>query len=96
MVLDTEGMDWNEVKTSGTKVPGKISHHTGLVYQDKMYLFGGSKNSGDENETMFTLNLSTFKWEVVDQVFFPKNNFFSLVRSHPPVMSTHLLSMILL
>jgi hypothetical protein len=78
-------MDWKEVKTTGTKVPGRISHHTGLVFQDKMYLFGGSKNSGDENETMFTLNLSTFKWDVVDQVLFPLFLIFSLAGFSPPL-----------
>ena len=35
-----------------------------MVYGDKMYLFGGSSMSG-ENEKFFSLDLNTIKWEVV-------------------------------
>jgi hypothetical protein len=50
-------MNWQEVKTSGTKVPGALSNHAGIVHGDKLYLFGGSKDSGDSNDKMFSLDL---------------------------------------
>jgi N-acetylneuraminic acid mutarotase len=44
---------------------GKISHHTSVVYGDKMYLFGGS-TSTQENETFYSLDLKNWKWEVIN------------------------------
>lgn len=66
--LDADGMNWEVVKTTGSKTPGAISHHTGLVHGDKLYVFGGTKDSGDSNEHMFTLDLIRFKWEIVEQL----------------------------
>jgi N-acetylneuraminic acid mutarotase len=60
-------MNWEEVKTSGAKVPGALSNHSGIVHGDKMYLFGGSKDSGDSNDVMYTLDLQKYRWEVVEQ-----------------------------
>ena len=34
--------EWLKIETSGKDRPSKISHHTCIVYGDKMYLFGGS------------------------------------------------------
>lgn len=48
MHQDSEGMIWEEVKTTGgAKGPVALSNHSGVVHGDKMYLYGGSKNSGD-------------------------------------------------
>jgi len=43
-------MNWEEVKASGSKIPGALSNHTGVLHGEKVYLFGGSKDSGDSNE----------------------------------------------
>ncbi len=59
-------MNWEEVKTSGTKVPGAISHHSGVVHGDKLYVFGGSKDSGDSNDVMYTLDLVRYRWDVIE------------------------------
>jgi hypothetical protein len=40
---------WHLMETSGKENPGKVSRHTSEVYLDKMYLFGGSKSSGEQN-----------------------------------------------
>lgn len=45
---------------------GPISHHSSVVYKDKMYLFGGS-NDLTSNSTFFSLDLNSFKWDVVKQ-----------------------------
>lgn len=37
------------------------------MYGDKVYVFGGSKDSGDSNDKMFTLDLSKYRWEIVEQ-----------------------------
>ena len=59
-------MSWEEVKTTGVKVPS-LSNHTGIVHGDKLYVFGGSKDSGDSNDVMYSLDLVRYKWEVVEQ-----------------------------
>jgi Kelch motif len=64
---DSNGWLWQEVQTSGPKTPGKISNHTSVVHNDKMYVYGGCKNSGDCNENMYRLDLKTFRWEQIDQ-----------------------------
>ena len=60
-------MNWEEVKTTGPKAPGPLSNHSGIVHGDKMYLFGGSKDSGDSNDVMYALDLQKYRWEVVEQ-----------------------------
>ena len=61
-------MNWEEVKASGSKVPGALSNHTGVLHGEKVYLFGGSKDSGDSNEQMFSLDLQKYRWEIVEQL----------------------------
>lgn len=50
--------------TKGETKPGQIAHHSSIVFGDRMYLFGGS-NLELENSKFFTLDLNTFKWDVV-------------------------------
>ena len=49
-------------------MPGPVSHHTSVVNGDKMYLFGGSSSSGQENKNMYALDLKFMKWEIVHSV----------------------------
>jgi hypothetical protein len=37
---------WHLIETQGREKPGKISHQTSIVFNDKMVLFGGSKENG--------------------------------------------------
>jgi len=55
--------EWSEVKTSGPKPP-PISHHSSLVYQHKMFLFGGSTRDA-ENLNMYSLDLVKDQWAIV-------------------------------
>mmetsp|Transcript_16421 Transcript_16421/g.27826 ORF Transcript_16421/g.27826 Transcript_16421/m.27826 type:complete len:159 (+) Transcript_16421:214-690(+) len=55
--------DWLEVSTTGQKPP-PISHHSSIVYQNKMYLFGGSSRDS-ENLNMYSLDLVKNQWQVV-------------------------------
>jgi hypothetical protein len=36
----------------GQERPGAISHHTSVVWNSTMYLYGGSKASGEENKSL--------------------------------------------
>ena len=42
-----------------------MSHHTSVVFHDRMYLFGGSKGNSDPNEGLRSLDLKNFKWDVI-------------------------------
>lgn len=60
-------MAWKLIETTGPN-PGAISHHTSVVYNERMYLFGGSKMSGEENKNFYGLDLKLFKWEIIPGV----------------------------
>lgn len=55
---------WHLIDTSGPN-PGAISHHSSVVYNDRMYLFGGSKANGEENKKFYSLDLKSYKWEAI-------------------------------
>eukprot|EP00347_Sterkiella_histriomuscorum_P006674 403351868 len=55
---------WHHTDTSGPS-PGAISHHTSVVFNERMYLFGGSKANGEENSKFFSLDLKSYRWEVI-------------------------------
>ena len=58
---------WHLIDTTGP-TPGAISHHSAVVYNDRMFLFGGSKSSGAENKNFYSLDFRGFKWEVIQPV----------------------------
>jgi hypothetical protein len=69
---------WHHIETSGTK-PGAMAHHTSVVHNEKMYLFGGSHSNNIDNSKLissrvdsnfYQLDLKSFKWEVVNSVIF--------------------------
>jgi hypothetical protein len=55
---------WKLLETKGVEKPGFLAHHSSVVYNDKMYLFGGS-NLENENNKFFYLDLNTLKWELI-------------------------------
>ena len=59
---------WHLIETSGKDIPGKISHHTCSVYGDKMYLIGGTLQSGEPNTKIYSLDLRLFKWDAINGV----------------------------
>ena len=40
---------WHSIDMTGREIPGALSHHSSVVFGDKMYLFGGSRENGKEN-----------------------------------------------
>lgn len=59
---------WHMLEASGKDVPGALSHHTSVVFNDKMFLLGGSRTNGDVNNELFSLDLKSFKWDIVHTV----------------------------
>lgn len=49
----------------GVKGPGAISHHTSVVWNNKMYLYGGSKANSEENLDLFVLDVDKCLWNIV-------------------------------
>lgn len=45
---------------------GPRARHTAVVYQDKMYLFGGQKNCEENCSTMHAFDFSRSTWELVE------------------------------
>lgn len=41
-----------------------MAHHTSVVYGDKMYLYGGSGTTS-ENDLFYALDLKNYKWDVI-------------------------------
>lgn len=56
----------NLVSNGKIKIAAPISHHTSVVYEGKMYLFGGS-HTLDCNKIFYALNLEKMTWEIVRQ-----------------------------
>jgi Rab9 effector protein with kelch motifs len=63
-------VEWKKVEPQGKERPGPLSHHTSVLYGDRMYLFGGS---GPRSKALtdvappalWSLDLKTLRWEVV-------------------------------
>ena len=55
--------EWVEMACTGTKPP-PMSHHSSLVYQTKMYMFGGSTRVS-ENLNFYTLDLVKDQWQII-------------------------------
>lgn len=59
-----EKLYWVQLNTKGAK-PGAISHHSAVIKDDEMYIYGGEKQNGDNNPDLFSLNLKTLEWKVI-------------------------------
>jgi len=76
--INTQQLQWNQVVPQGVKKPGKqlkpleilnltigaISNHTSVVYNRKMYLYGGS-TSLNTNATLFGYETQSNLWELI-------------------------------
>ncbi len=54
---------WHTKQTSGNG-PGKLAHHTSVVIDDVMYIYGGSSQT-HENRTLYMLHMDGFDWKQV-------------------------------
>jgi len=61
--LNTETMDWKELKCQGEIPAGRLGHTANLV-NNKMYVFGGYDGESLRNE-LFVLDLETCQWTEV-------------------------------
>jgi hypothetical protein len=61
---EDENLCWQKVSTTGAK-PGPLSHHQAVLLGDDMYIFGGMNADGDCSSELYSLNLTSFEWKVV-------------------------------
>jgi len=60
--LDLEKKEWSTVETKG-EIPSPRCAHTGAVFEDSLYVFGGSPDSRyDSFDDFYVLNLKTNEW----------------------------------
>jgi N-acetylneuraminic acid mutarotase len=55
---------WNQFKTEG-KHPGNISHHSSVVHEDKMFVFGGNTVDIDNEGKLYELDVDSLTWSLV-------------------------------
>jgi len=58
---NSDNPEWNLIKTSGTNQPKPIANHTSVVFDNKMYLYGGGGGMC-ENREIYTLDLDHYTW----------------------------------
>jgi hypothetical protein len=63
--MDGGTTSWEQVTNMTGKIPKPISHHSGFIYQDSLYVYGGLVES-DSNQHLYSLNLNTMVWTIVD------------------------------
>ena len=44
--------------------PGSISHHSSVMFERSMYLFGGNQKNGEENNTIYCLDVDKLIWSI--------------------------------
>ncbi|KAJ4432158.1 hypothetical protein ANN_20774 [Periplaneta americana] len=60
---DFYGNVWEEVEPESDSYPTKRYGHTTVVYDDKIYLYGGLEENGVISNELWTFNISTKTWE---------------------------------
>lgn len=63
--MDGGTTNWEQITDMNGQIPKPISHHTGFVYGDTLYVYGGLIES-DSNKDLYALNLKTLNWSIVD------------------------------
>jgi len=58
---------WEKLVLKREDFNDAISHHSSVVYQNKMYLFGGSFLA-KENHYLFRMDMNHLKWERMEPV----------------------------
>jgi len=56
---------WTKVECSG-KIPSSRSSHSAVVYENNMFIFGGSKHDEIIGGQLFVLDLDCFKWKQIE------------------------------
>ena len=67
-----KSLEWWKIETNGPSKPGPLAHHSSVVYEDKMYMFGGSGpktqaqlQSDKPPPSLWTLDLKVMRWDPV-------------------------------
>lgn len=62
MEFDRDSYEWEQIRTKGTKNPGRIAYHTLTLYNDHKCILVGGSNLGEDNPNIYELDLHTFEW----------------------------------
>lgn len=65
--LDTvtrdRSLEWQPVEQhGGHEAPGKLAHHKACIHNQCMYVFGGIKESGENNADVYQFDMNSNKW----------------------------------
>jgi Galactose oxidase, central domain len=63
--MDGGTTSWELVTNMTGKIPKPISHHSGFIIDDTLYVYGGLIEA-DSNPNFYALNLNTMNWTIVD------------------------------
>ncbi len=56
-----DGNFWNKLVTTG-EAPGKISNHRAVAIGEKIYVYGGLINNDNQEQSLFSLDVTTSAW----------------------------------
>mmetsp|Transcript_33794 Transcript_33794/g.38422 ORF Transcript_33794/g.38422 Transcript_33794/m.38422 type:complete len:520 (+) Transcript_33794:41-1600(+) len=58
---EDDSEEWQELETTGSN-PGGLTHHTCILYEGSLYLYGGTRKNGTEGNEIFKLDLNSLEW----------------------------------
>jgi len=58
-IMEGGTTSWEQITSCSGKGPKPISHHSGFVHKDTLYVFGGLMD-GDSNKNFYSLCLKSF------------------------------------
>lgn len=64
-IMEGGATSWEKINSTG-KVPPPISHHSGYLYKDTFYVYGGLVE-GDSNSYIYALNMRSYNWTIVEK-----------------------------
>ncbi|EGR29299.1 kelch motif family protein, putative [Ichthyophthirius multifiliis] len=67
VIKNAQSYKWEKISNKGNKpYPGPLMRHTAVVFQDKMYIFGGNKQSLKSTNDIWTYDYIYDEWQNVE------------------------------
>jgi len=63
-VFSSDTLKWKKIETKGS-TPSPRYGHSAVIYNNKMYVFGGYDNEGGKCNDLYVLSLDTKEWAMV-------------------------------
>jgi len=64
-IMDGGTTAWEQILNQTGAKPKPISHHSGFVHEDTLFVYGGLVDS-DSNKDVYMLDLRSMAWSVID------------------------------